>query len=119
VRRLAFCGGAAALYASTALASAPPVGRLPHGPTTSVRIEVGKTYTARLPKPKVAGRVWRIARPVDASIVREIREGETKSEVWVTFRAAGQGSARVVFAMTLGERSHAYAARTFAFVVGR
>jgi hypothetical protein len=109
----------AAVSAATALGSAGPVGPLPNGPTTSVHLAVGKTYTARLPKPKVAGRVWRIARAFNGKVVSETKEGETKAQVWVTFRAQGPGTTSVVFAITLGERSHAYAARTYQFVVGR
>jgi hypothetical protein len=65
----------------------------------------------------VAGRVWRIARPFNAKVVIETREGETKQQVSVMFLAVGQGSTRVVFAMTRGETPHAYAARTFSFNV--
>jgi hypothetical protein len=109
----------AAISAAAALASAGPVGPLPNGPTTVVHVAVGKTYTARLPQPKVAGRVWRIARPFDGKIVSETREAETKQQVLITFRAVGKGTTSVVFAMTLGERSHAYAAHTYRFVIGR
>jgi hypothetical protein len=109
----------AGVWAAAALGSAGPVGPLPNGPTTTVQLVVGKTYTARLPQPNVAGRVWRIARPFDGKIVRETRESETTTYVLVTFRAVGKGSTRVVFAMTLGERPHAYAAHTYRFVIGR
>jgi predicted secreted protein len=118
VRRLVLCVAVAALSAPAALASAPPVGPLPNGPTTTVKLAVGKSYTARLPQPKVAGRVWRVARPFAGTVVRETGEGDTKTQVWVRFRATGKGSTKVVFAMTRGETSHAYAARTFRFVVG-
>ena len=108
----------AVIWAGAALASAGPVGPLPNGPTTGVRLAVGKTYTARLPQPKVPGRVWRIARPFDGKIVSETREAETKQQVLITFRAVGKGSTRVVFALTRGETAHAYAAHTFSFNVG-
>ena len=108
----------AAVSAATALASAGPVGPLPNGPTTAVHLAVGKTYTARLPKPTVAGRVWRIARAFNGKVVSETKEGETGKQVWVTFRATGKGSTRVVFAVTRGETAHAYAAHTFSFAVG-
>ena len=93
------------------------MGPLPHGPTASVYFAVGESYTARLPQPKVAGRVWRIARPFNGKVVSETREGETKQQVWVTFRAVGNGSTRVVFSLTRGETAHAYAAHTFSFHV--
>jgi hypothetical protein len=118
VRRIALVGVVALVWAWPAFASAPPVGRLPNGPTTTVHVAVGKTYTVRLPQPKVAGRVWRIARSFDARIVREVREGETSQEVRITFRGVARGSKRVGFALTRGETAHAYAARRFRFVVG-
>jgi len=117
VRRLALAGAVAFFSALPAFASAPPVGPLPNGPTMTVRLAVGRNHTARLAQPQVAGRVWRIARSFDARVVREVREGETKGQVWVTFRAVGRGSTRVVFALTRGETAHAYAARSFRFVV--
>ena len=107
----------AAISAAAALASAGPVGPLPNGPTASVYFAVGESYTARLPQPKVAGRVWRIARAFNGKVVSESREGETKQQVWVTFRAVGKGSTKVVFAMTRGETAHAYATRRFSFHV--
>jgi hypothetical protein len=115
--RVVPAAGLAAICVSTALASAGPVGPLPNGPTTSARLPVGKTYTAKLPQPKVAGRVWRIARPFDGKVVGETHEGETKHYVLITFRAVGKGSTRVVFAMTRAESAHAYAAHAFSFRV--
>jgi hypothetical protein len=117
VRRIALVGVVALFWAWPAFASAPPVGRLPNGPTTTVHVAVGKSYTVRLPQPKVAGRVWRIARSFDGRIVQEVREGETSRQVRITFRAVGHGSTRVVFARTRGETAYAYAAWTFRFVV--
>jgi hypothetical protein len=117
VKRLALAGAVAFFSTLPACASAPPVGPQPTGPPTTVNLAVGRNHTVRLPQPQVAGRVWRIARAFDARVVREVREGETKGQVWVTFRAVGRGSTRVFFAQTRGETPHAYAARTFRFVV--
>jgi CelD/BcsL family acetyltransferase involved in cellulose biosynthesis len=110
---------AAGLAASAALSSAPPVGALPNGPTKAVSLAGGATFTATLPKAAVAGRVWRIARAYDAAVVREVREGESKRAVWVTFRAVAPGTTTVVFALTRGETAHAYAARSFRLVVAK
>ena len=107
-----------AIAAATGFASAGLCRLRRNGPTTSVHLAVGKTYTARLPQPKVAGRVWRIARAFNGKVVNETREGATKQQVWVTFRAVGKGSTKVVFAITRGETPHAYAAQTFSFKVG-
>ena len=103
--------------AAAALASATPVGPLPNGPVSAVVARQNATFRVSLPKPAVAGRVWRIARPYRSSVVVGVREGETKDTIWLTFRAVGQGKTSLVFAMTRGERSHAYAARTFAVTV--
>ena len=107
----------AGLTAAAAVASAPPVGPLPKGPVTTIKLAGGRTFTVTLPKPKVAGRVWRIARPFDADVAREVREGETATAIKVTFRTVGAGTTRVVFALTRGETPHAYAARTYRVVV--
>jgi len=107
------------ISAVPALGSATPVGPLPKGPSSTVHLTVGKSHTVRLPKVTTAGRVWRIARAFNAKVVTETREGETNGQVWVTFRGVGAGSTKVVFAQTKGETSHAFAARTFRFIVGR
>lgn len=108
---------AALTVAAAALASATPVGTLPHGPVTAVTARQHTIFRVTLPKPAVAGRVWRIARPYRSAVVVGVREGETKATVWLTFRAVGRGKTSLVFAMTRGERSHAYAARTFVVTV--
>jgi hypothetical protein len=105
-------GAAAAAVAATALSSAPPVGPLPPGPEKTVKAVVGETFAVQLPKP-AAGRVWRVARAYDSTVVRETTETATR----VGYRAVGPGTTRVVFALTRGERSHAYASRTFKVVV--
>jgi hypothetical protein len=62
--------------------------------------------------------VWRIARSYDGHVVREIRERQTPAgAVRVSYRAVAQGSTRIVFALTRGERPHAYASRTFHVIV--
>ena len=75
---LAVIAVATGAVASTALSDAPPVGPLPNGPTKTVSVATGGTFEATLPKPAARGRVWRIARAYDSSVVREVREGETR-----------------------------------------
>ena len=108
----------AAVTAVAAGASSTPVGNLPPGPTTTIAAHTGKTFTVRLPNPRVKGRVWRIARAFDGTVLTEVGEGATLKDVWVRFRALKAGSTQVVFAVTLGETAHAYGARTFKVVVG-
>jgi predicted secreted protein len=100
-----------ALLAAPAAATAPPVGPLPPGPTIPLPVKAGRTFRITVAKPRVAGRVWRIARPYNARVVRQLREGETKTTIWWSFRAVRPGTTTIVLAQTLGERRHAYAAR--------
>jgi hypothetical protein len=100
-----------AMLAGPAAATAPPVGPLPPGPTILLPAKAGRTFQVSVAKPRVAGRVWRIARPYDPRVVREVREGETKTTIWWSFRAVRPGRTTIVLAQTLGERAHAYAAR--------
>jgi predicted secreted protein len=110
---------AACVAASAALSSAPPVGALPSGPTATVKTKVGGSFTITLAKSPVAGRVWRIARAFNGRVVSEIREGETKTTVWLRFRALAPGTTKIVVALTRGETAHAYAARTYRVIVTR
>jgi hypothetical protein len=105
------------LLAGPAAATAPPVGPLPQGPTIRLPAKTGSTFRVSVAKPRVAGRVWRIARPYNARVVREVREGETKAAIWWDFRALRHGATTIVLAQTLGERRHAYAARRIRVVV--
>lgn len=105
---------------SAASATAPPVGPLPPGPTTSVRVGAGGGFVVTLPRPVVAGGAWRVARSFDAHVVGQTWEHTTASGgVELGFAAAGTGSTRLVFAVTRGEAGRAYAARTVRVTVGQ
>jgi predicted secreted protein len=111
---------AAGAVAATAFSSAPPVGPLPKGPVQTVKRTAGTRFLVTLPKPGIAGGAWRVARGYDSAVVREVGEGTKKGgAVWVTYRAVARGTTRVVYALTRGERSHAYATRTFRVVVSK
>jgi hypothetical protein len=109
---------AAAAFTAAALATAPPVGPLPPGPTKAVAVKPNHTFVITLLKSKNAGLVWRSARNYDGTVVREVKEGETRSTVWLRFTSVGTGKTSLVFALTRGERTHAFAARTFRVTVG-
>jgi hypothetical protein len=110
-----------ALAASLALAAgsgahettAPPVGRLPPGPTAKVHMKKGQQITFSLPH-GVKGRVWRIKGSVNGKILREVSERDSGTHVKVVFRGVGRGLAIVRFGLTRGETSHAYMGRRFA-----
>jgi hypothetical protein len=108
---------AAGCLVAPAFATAPPVGQLPAGPTKAVTAAANGTFVITLPKSKQPGLVWRIARNYRSSIVHQLTEGETKGSVWVRFASVRPGKTSLVFALTRGERSHAFAARTFVVTV--
>jgi hypothetical protein len=115
IRMLAAVAAAATLLAGAALASAPPVGPLPKGPVSTIATAKGQLVAVALPH--AAGKSWRIARPFDSTIVREVSEADVGTNVVVVWRAAGRGTTTIRYALTRGETAHAYASRTFKIVV--
>jgi predicted secreted protein len=108
---------AALALAAAATADSPPVGALPPGPTKQVVTKRQATFTVSLPKLADPGLVWRIARPFNAAIVSESKEGETRYTVWVRFRALKAGTTSIRFAVTRGETRTALFSQSFNVVV--
>ena len=98
--------------AAAGTSSSPPVGPLPSGPTSTIQTQVGQLVAFALPH-RPNGRVWRVARTVDSSVLVEVSEGDVGTNVVLVFRAKGKGSAKVSFGLTRGERATAYEARRF------
>src|SRR3569623_502213 len=92
-------------------ASAPPVGKLPKGPVTTVRTPKGTFVSIALPHLK--GLSWRVARQFDSRVVAEAGEGDIGTTVVITYRAKAAGHTKVVYAATRGESTVAKAARTY------
>ena len=107
---LAAAAAAALVLVLPATASAPPVGKLPKGPVTTVRAPRGTLVAVALPQLK--GLSWRLARPVDWKIVGQVGEGVVGTSVVITFRAKAVGHTKVIYAATRGESTVARAART-------
>ncbi len=101
---------AALVLVLPAVASAPPVGKLPKGPVTTVRAQKGTLVALALPQMK--GLSWRLARRVDSRVVVQVGEGVVGTSVVITFRAKAPGHTKVVYAATRGESSVARAAQT-------
>jgi hypothetical protein len=99
-----------------ATATAPPVKVLPTGPVSTITTQKGQLVSVALPH--AAGKSWRIARTVNAKVLREVNEADVGSNVVVVFRAVGNGKATIVFARTRGESTTADASRTFRVTVG-
>lgn len=92
---------------SAARADSSPVGVLPDGPVSAVRTDRGLLVAVALPRPKSSGLVWRVARALDATVVRQTEKVETRRSVIVLFRVVGYGTTSIVFALTRGETSPA------------
>ena len=112
---LAVSACTAALAApSLARAEATPVGSLPKGPVYRITVLRDATFVVRAPKrPAKTGLVWRIARPIDPKVAREIAEGEDRLNVWIRFKAFKAGVVRVVLGLTFDETPKGYASRTW------
>jgi len=98
--------------AAAAQADSPPVGPLPAGPKATLSTRAGELVAIALPK-RSGGRVWRIARAFDGTIVKQVSEADVGSSVVLVFKALHPGTVRLAFALTRGETSKALDARTF------
>ena len=109
------CLAAAFVLVLPAGASAPPVGKLPKGPVTTVRAQKGTLVALALPQ--VKGLSWRLARRVDPKVVVQVGEGVVGTSVVITFRAKAAGHTKVIYAATRGESTVARAAQTLDITV--
>jgi hypothetical protein len=110
VRRLLASATAALVLAaaavSTAAADSTPVGRLPKVPATTLGTTKGSLFSIAVPSQlPPTGLVWRIARPLNARVVRQVGEGELAGATVLVFRVVGKGKATVVLALTKGDTS--------------
>lgn len=113
-RVLAACAVFAALASVvvSAHATAPPVGPLPKGPVTSIRVQHGQLFALVVPRPGV-GLAWRGARPSDATVARPLDEAEVNGNIVFVYRAGHRGRTTVVYALTKDEQVKALKARYF------
>ena len=97
---------AAVLAAQPARADSAPVGTLPAGPTTITTTRTGLLVAVALPHASSAsGLVWRIARPYDSSVVKQVSEADVGASVVLVFKVVGRGRTSIVFAQTRGDAS--------------
>ena len=103
------------LSVGSASANATPLGPLPAGPVSTITAKRGTLVAFALPRQQPSsGLVWRLARPVDAAVLRQVSEGEIDGTVVVVYCVVGKGKATVRYALTLGESSSdAIAVRTY------
>ena len=98
--------------ATATRASSPPIGTLPPGVHATVTTKAGELVAIALPH-RSGGRVWRIARPFNGSVLREVSEADVGSNVVIVFKAVRRGALTVSYALTRGETTKALEARTF------
>ena len=111
VAAAAIAGGAGA-----SSRSAPSVGALPAGPTSTIQAQRGQLVAVALPS-RSGGKVWRVARGFDANVLVQTGEANVGGSVVLVFRAKGTGSTALVFALTKGETAKAYESRKFVVTV--
>jgi hypothetical protein len=117
--RLAVCATSftlATVLASGALATAPPIGPLPGGPTSRIHTQPGQLVAVALPH-RAGGKVWRVAGAFDASRLREVSEADVGPSVVLVFRALRAGNATISFGLTKGERAKAYESRQYVVMI--
>jgi hypothetical protein len=113
--RLVAAGAASAAMLALTLpagATAPPVGPLPQGPTTTVRAHTGSLVAVALPH-RTGGLVWRLARGVSPRVLVQVSEADVGKDVVLVYRATRPGHAKLAFGLTRGETSRARASLTF------
>ena len=88
-----------ALAASSAQASAPPVGKLPTAKVISQQAPRGTLVSLALPK-STRGSVWRVARAYDNHIATVVEEHTLKTSTVIIFRAVASGRTAITYALT-------------------
>ena len=97
---------AALVAAGTAAADSTPVGPLPKPAVTRVTTAKGSLVAVALPTQTArSGLVWRIARPLDTRLVRQVGEADVGPSEVLVFRVVGRGHALLDFALTRGDTS--------------
>ena len=102
----ALAAGLALAFAVVSRADSTPVGPLPRGPVARITTTRAQLVAIALPHTCTQeGLVWRLARPYDARVVRQVGEADVGGNVVLVFRVVGRGNTRLVFALTRGDVS--------------
>ena len=89
---------------AAAFADSTPIGPLPAGPRATIDTQHGELVALALPQ-RSAGRVWRIARPFDAAVLRQVSEANVGASVVLVFQAGHTGRTTIAIALTRGDTS--------------
>jgi len=94
------------LVPTSAVADSTPVGPLPRPTVTTVSTTKGSLVSLAVARRAASsGLVWRIARPLDGRIVRQVGEADVGSAVVLVFRVVGRGRTSITLALTRGDSS--------------
>jgi hypothetical protein len=99
-----FATGALGAGAAVALPDSTPIGSLPAGPSSTIDVRHGELVALALPQ-RNQGRVWRVARPFDGNVLREVSEANVGPSVVLVFRAGSAGRTTVSLALTTSDAS--------------
>jgi hypothetical protein len=92
--------------ASVARADSTPVGPLPAGPVVTTTTKPGLLVAVALPRAsRSSGLVWRIARPLNSAVVRQVAEADVGSSIVLVFKVVHRGDTSLIFALTSGDAS--------------
>jgi hypothetical protein len=111
--------GAAALstIGGSARATAPPIGKLPPGPVTTIVTYTQELVAIALPRGE-SGLVWRAAPPYEARVTRPYAEQDISKNLTVlVYRARVPGTARLNFGLTNDDHPKVYRAARYRIVV--
>lgn len=98
--------GLAFAIVAVAHADSTPVGPLPAGPISTTTTPSGELVAVALPKARRGtGLVWRLARPYNSRVVRQVSEADLGRNVVLVFKVVGRGDTALVFALTRGDSS--------------
>jgi hypothetical protein len=98
--------GLAFAIVAVAHADSAPVGRLPAGPVSSTITRPGQLVAVALPNARAgSGLVWRLARPYNPRVVRQVSEADLGRDIVLVFKVVGRGDTALVFALARGETS--------------
>ncbi len=101
----------------SARATAPPIGKLPPSPVTTIVTYTQELVAIALPRGE-SGLVWRAAPPYDARVTRPYAEEDIgKNLTILVYLARRPGTARLDFGLTNDEQPKVYRAARYRIVV--
>ena len=90
------------------------MGPLPRGQITRVSAAAGTLIAVALPgQSPSTGLVWRLARRVNANLIRQTSEANVGRDVVVVYKTLRPGSVTIAYGLTKGDTRKAYKSLTY------